>query len=78
MPFNSRHLNNKVNNVNKKTFRTVYSAYKSKFQELLGKDAFLSVHHRNIQTSVIQINKYIHGSSAGIMEEIFKINTTLP
>ena len=75
--FHSRRLNNKINNVHEKALGIVYSDYKSTFQELLDKDASFSVHHRNIQTLVIEIYKHIHGLSPAIKGEDFKINRTL-
>ena len=75
--FQSRHLNNKINNVHKKALRIAYSDYKSTFQELLDKDASFSVHHRNIQTLAREIYKHIHGLSPAIIGEVFKINRTL-
>ena len=76
--FHSRRLNNKINNVHEKALSIVYSDYRSTFQELLDKDASFSVHHRNIETLAIEIYKHIHGLSPAIMEEVFKINRTLP
>ena len=76
--FHSGSLNNKINNVDEKALRLVYFDYKSSFQELLDKDAFFSVHHRNIQTLAIEIYKHIHGLSPTFMGEVFKINRTLP
>ena len=76
--FHSRRLNNKINNVHEKALRIVYSDYKSTFQELLGKDASLSVHHRNIQTLAIEIYKDSHALSPAIMGKVFKINRILP
>ena len=52
--FHSRYLNNKINNVHKKTLRIVYSDNKLTSQELLDKGTSFSVHHRNIQTLAIE------------------------
>ena len=76
--FYYRRINNKINNVHKKALRIVYSDYKSTFQELLDKDASFSVHHRNIQTLVIEIYKHILGLSPVITWKVFKINRRLP
>ena len=76
--FESRRLNSKINNAHEKALRTIYSDYKSTFQELLHKDASFSVQHKNIQTFAIEIYKHIHGLSPEIMGEVFKINRTLP
>ena len=75
--FHPRRLTNKIDNVHKKALRLVYSDYKSTFQELLDEDASFSVHHRDIQTLVIEIYKHIHGLSPAIMGKVFKINRTL-
>ena len=76
--FQSRRLNNKINNVHEKALRIIYSDYKSTFQELVDKDVSFSVHHRNIQTLAIEIYKHIYGLSPATVGEVFKINRTLP
>ena len=76
--FHCRRLNNKINNVHKKALRIVSSDYESTFQELLDKDASFSVHHRNILKLAIETYRHIHGLSPAVMEEVFKINRTLP
>ena len=68
--FQSRCLNNKIHKVHKKALRTVYSDYKSTFQELLDKEASFSVHYRNIQNLAIEICKHIYGLSPAIMGKI--------
>ena len=57
--FQSKRLNNKINNVHKNALRIVYSDYKSTFQELLNKDTYFSVHHKNIQSLATEIYKHI-------------------
>ena len=76
--FHSRRLNNKINNVNEKSLKVVSSDQILTFQELLDKEASSSVHHRNIETLVIEIYKHIHGILPAVMGEVFKINRTLP
>ena len=62
----------------KKTPRIDYSEYKSRFQELLGKNASFLAHHRNWIFLAIEIYKYIHGLLSAIMGEVSKISKTLP
>ena len=76
--FHSIRQNNKINDVHKKALRIVYSDYKVTFQEVLDKDASLSVPHRNMQALAMEIYKHILGLSPAIMEEVFKTNRTLP
>ena len=61
-----------------KALRTVYSYYKSAFQELLDKGASFLEHHRNIQTLALEIYQHIHGLLLAIMGEVLKINKSLP
>ena len=69
--FHSRLISNKINNVHRKELISVYSDYKSTFQELL-------MHHKNSITLTIEIYKHVRGTSPAIMEEVSKINRTLP
>ena len=71
--FHSRRLNNKFNNVHEEALRIIYSDYKSTFQELLDKDAFFSVQHKNIQTLAIEIYKHIHGLSQELWGKFSKL-----
>ena len=61
MDENSRTLNNKINRLHEKTLRIVYGDCKSKFHELLEKYSSFSIHHRNIQTLVIEIFRFLNG-----------------
>ena len=63
----ARRLNDKINNMHKKALRVVYFDYKSTFQEFLDKYASFLVHQKNIQTLAIEIYKYVHVLSPGIM-----------
>ena len=68
----SRTLNNKINRLHERALRIVY--YKSSFSTLLEKDGSFSIHHRNIQSLVIEIYKFLHGLSPAIMGNIIKLN----
>ena len=60
--YHSRTFNNKINRLHEKALKIVYGDNKSKFDELLGKDGFFSIHHRNIQTLAIEIFKFLNGA----------------
>ena len=55
--FLSRTLNNKINRLDEKALGIVYGGYKSKFDELLERNGFFSIHQRNIQTLTVEIFK---------------------
>ena len=76
--FHSRTLNNKINRLHEKQLRIVYADYQSKFHELLEKDSFFSIHHRNIQTLVIEIFKFLNGLSLQIMNDVFQVKLPAP
>ena len=58
--------------------RTVYSDYNSSFNKLLDKDGSFTIHQRNVQSLAIEIYKYLHGLSPAILNEVFKVNKTIP
>ena len=77
MEVDSRTLNNKINRLHERALRIVYSDYKSSF-ELLEKDKSFSIHYENIPSLAIEIYKFLHNLSLCIMNNIFKINQTIP
>ena len=72
-----RKLNNKVNHIHERAFRTVYSV-NSSFYELLNKDGSFTIHQRNFQSLAIEICKYLHGLSPAKLSEVFKVNEIIP
>ena len=74
----SRTLNNKINRIHERASRTVYSDYNSSFNELLDKDGSFTIHQRNFQILAIEIYKYLHGLSPATLNEVFKVNETVP
>ena len=74
----SRTLNNKINRIQERALRTVYSDYNSPFNELLDKDGSFTIHQRNVQSLAIEIYKYLHRLSPAILSEVFKVNETVP
>ena len=71
--FHSRNLNNKINRLHERCLRVIYNDKTSVFEQLLENDNFVSIHHRNIQTFVIETYKVTNGLSPEIMNEIFQI-----
>ena len=53
--FHSRIMNNKINQIDERALRLVYSDYSSNFDELLKQDGSFSIHDRNIQTLAVKI-----------------------
>ena len=76
--FHSGTLNKKINPLHEKALRTVYEDYKSKFDELLERDSFLSIRHRNIQTLAVEIFKFFNGPSPQIMNDVFQVKSPAP
>ena len=76
--FHSKTLNNKINRLHERALRIVYSDYKSSFCELLKKGKSFSIHHKSIQILAIEIYKFLHNLSPCIMNNIFKVNQTVP
>ena len=71
--FHSRNLNNKINRLHQRCLRVIYNDKTSSFEQLLGNDNSVSIHHRNIQTLAIEMYKVTNGLSPEIMNEIFQI-----
>ena len=72
-------LISKIIRLHEKALRIGFSDYyKSSFCELLEKDKSFSIHHQNIPSLAIEIYKYLHNFSPCIMNNIFKVNQTVP
>ena len=74
--FHPRTLNNKVNRLHERTLRLVYSDCKLSFCGLLENDKSFSIHDKNIPSLAIEI--YIYSLSPCIVNNIFKVNQTVP
>ena len=74
--FHSRRLNCKINSIYGRALRITYQDHISAFQELLSKDNFVLIRHRNLQVLAIEMFKFHRGLSSHILREIFvpKIN----
>ena len=46
---NSKTLNNRINDIHERALRLTYKDNQSSFKELLEKDHFATVHHKNLQ-----------------------------
>ena len=53
--FHSRAMNKKINRINERALRLVYSDHVSSFDELFKKERSFSIHHRNIQSLAIEL-----------------------
>ena len=69
--FHGRVLNRKINHLYERSLRIVYKDSISSFHELLSKDHFFTIHHRNIQSLAIELYKIKENLSNEIMSSIF-------
>ena len=53
----SRTLNTRINGLHKRALNLVYNDFSSSFSELLEKEKFVPIHHRNLQTLAYEIFK---------------------
>ena len=58
--FHGRQINDKINKLYERALRIVSNGTLRSFENLLIKDKFLTIHHQNIQSLVIEIYKAIH------------------
>ena len=72
--FNSRKLNNKINNFYELSLRIVYGDNTSSFEELSETDNSVSVHHQNIPVLATKLHKIVNGISPEIKKEYFPFN----
>ena len=71
--FHSRKLNNRINRIHERAIRLVYKGYTCSFDELLFKDDYFSIHHRNLLNIAIEIFKVKLGIASDIMKIVFPI-----
>ena len=70
--FHSRKLNHKINKVQERGLRLLYSDHNSTFEQLLLRDCSFTVHQRNIQTLMIEMHKVKHKLGPSLLEDIFQ------
>ena len=56
--FRSRTLNNKIDHLHERALKIAYSDYKSPFNKLLRKNNTFTIHHRKIQSLLIEIYNF--------------------
>ena len=66
-----RSVNNKINRLNERCLRIVYSDSVSSYEDLLDKDRSVSVHAKNIKTPSIEMFNVSNKLTALLMNEIF-------
>ena len=66
-------MNNKINRLQERSLRIVYSDQNSTFEELLERDKIFSIHHKNIQNLPIEVYKFVNGLYPEIMENVFHL-----
>ena len=71
--FHNRTYNNKINRLHERCIWLIYNAKRSSLEDLLEKDSFVSIHHRNLQTLAIKMFKVYTKTSAEIMHEVFLV-----
>ena len=71
--FHSRTLNNRINNIHERALRLTYKDNQSSFKELLEKDHFVTVHHKNLKALVTEIFKVKKDLAPDIMKDVFEL-----
>ena len=69
----NRTNNNRINSVHERCLRLIYNKKKSSFEDLLPKDRFVCIHHRNLGTLAVELFIIFKGSSPFIFTEAFPV-----
>lgn len=69
--FCSRKINLKISHIHERALRMVYDDYNPSFAQLLIRDNYVSIHHKNIQKVAIEMYKVVNSISPQIMKELF-------
>ena len=67
----NRTKNNKINRLHEGCLRLLKNDKKSSFHDLLEKDSFVSIHHRNVKALLTEIQIIYNGITPEIVTEIF-------
>ena len=71
----SRKSNNKFRHLHERCLRPIYSDKKSSYENLLGKDNSVSIHHKSIQVLAIEMFKVKHKLCPEMIGDIFMERT---
>ena len=74
---NSKTLNNRINDIHERALRLTYKDNQSSFKELLEKDHFATVHHKNLQVLATEIVKVKNDLAPNMMKDVFESNEPL-
>ena len=69
--FDSRGLDNKLNDIHEGALKITYNDKSSLYGELLTKDCSVTIHHRNIRALAIEIYKVMQGIIPQLLNVIF-------
>ena len=67
----NRTINNCINNIHERALRLAYEDNQPSFKELIEKDHYVTVHHRNLQ--VLEIFKVKSDLASDIMKDVFEL-----
>ena len=70
--FNSRGVNNKINNLHEWSLRIVYNDNISSFKDLLKRDKSFTIHQKTIQSLAIELFKVKGNLSDNMINDIFQ------
>ena len=74
----NRSLNNKINRLDERCLRIVFSDKKSNFEKFLERDGSVFIHHHNIRFLEIKMFKVFKCISPQIVKEIFQFTDAVP
>ena len=70
--FHSRSFNNKINYIHARSLKIKYNDKSFSYQNVLDKEYFLAILHRNIRVLAIETYKNLQDLSLLILNEVFK------